>query len=82
MGLFSRKKDEELVERTFGVKGMMCSHCEMNVCGRLRDIEGVRNVRASSALGKVTVRSTPQVTEEMISSTITAAGYTVVDCMS
>ena len=79
MGLFSRKKDEALVERTFNVKGMMCSHCEMTVKSKLRDIPGVKDASASSVLGKVCVKSTPEVTEEMIRSTITAAGYTVVD---
>lgn len=76
MGFFS-KKEESLVERTFNVKGMMCPHCEMNVKNKLQGIPGVKEAIASHVLGKVSVKSTPDVSEELISSTITAAGYTV-----
>lgn len=79
MGLFSKKKEETLVEKTFSVKGMMCSHCEMNVKSKLMDIPGVKEVSASSVLGKVCVNATPEVTDEMIKGTIAAAGYTVVE---
>lgn len=79
MGLFSKKKEETLVEKTFNVKGMMCSHCEMHVKDMLRNVPGVKNVTASAALGKVCVDVTPEVTDEAIKSTIAAAGYTVVD---
>lgn len=79
MGLFGKKKEVELVEKTFKVTGMMCSHCEMNVKSKLMDMPGVKRAQASSALGKVCVNVTPEVTDDMIRSTITAAGYTVVD---
>ncbi|MCQ2146259.1 MAG: heavy-metal-associated domain-containing protein [Bacteroidales bacterium] len=79
MGLFSKKKEEPLVEKTFSVKGMMCSHCEMNVKSKLMDIPGVKEVSASSVLGKVCVEAVADVSDEMIKDAITAAGYTVVD---
>ena len=76
MGFFS-KKEESLVERTFNVKGMMCPHCEMNVKKSLLAVPGVKEANASHVLGKVSVTSAPDVTDEQICSTITAAGYTV-----
>ena len=79
MNLFFKKDKQELVEKTFKVKGMMCSHCEMNVKSKLMDIPGVKEASASSLLGKVAVSVTPEVTDQMIKDAITAAGYTVVD---
>ncbi|MCQ2134584.1 MAG: heavy-metal-associated domain-containing protein [Bacteroidales bacterium] len=77
MGLFSKKKEETLVEKTFKVKGMMCSHCEMTVKTKLMAVPGVKDVSASSVLGKVCVTATPEVTDEAIKDAITATGYTV-----
>lgn len=79
MNLFFKKDKQELVEKTFKVKGMMCSHCEMNVKSKLMDLPGVKEASASSPLGKVAVSVTPDVTDQMIKDAITAAGYTVVD---
>lgn len=77
MGLFSKKKEETLVEKTFKVKGMMCSHCEMTVKAKLMAVPGVKDVSASSVLSKVCVTATPEVTDEAIKDAITATGYTV-----
>lgn len=79
MNLFFKKDKQELVEKTFKVKGMMCSHCEMNVKSKLMDIPEVKEASASSPLGKVAVSVTPDVTDQMIKDAITAAGYTVVE---
>lgn len=79
MKLFSHKENQPLVERTFKVKGLMCSHCEMTVKSKLRDIPGVKEVAASAPLGKVSVSATADVTDQLIKDVITAAGYTVVE---
>lgn len=79
MGLFGKKNNEELVEKTFKVKGLMCSHCEMTVKSKLLGVEGIREASASAPLGKVSVMVTPEVTDQMIKDTITAAGYSVVE---
>ncbi len=79
MKLFFHKNNQELVEKTFKVKGLMCSHCEMTVKNKIRTVEGVKEVAASAALGKVSVKTTADVTDQMIKDAISAAGYTVVE---
>ena len=78
MKLFSQKDNQPLVEKTYKVKGLMCSHCEMNVKNKLSAIPGVKEVAASAPLGKVTVCAVADVTDQMVKDAITAAGYTVV----
>lgn len=79
MGLLGNRKKEVLVEKTFNVSGMMCSHCEMNVKNKLMAVPGVKSVSASAPLGKVCVNVTIDVTDESIKQTITEAGYKVVE---
>lgn len=79
MKLFFHKNDQPLVEKTYKVKGLMCSHCEMNVKNRIGAIPGVKEVAASAALGKVSVTATAEVTDEMVKDAIAAAGYAVVE---
>ena len=79
MKLFFQKDCQPLVERTYKVKGLMCSHCEMNVKNRLSAIPGVKEVAASVPLGKVSLSATADVTDQMIKDAIAAAGYSVVE---
>lgn len=79
MKLFFHKDDKPVVEKTYKVKGMMCSHCEMHVKDKLRAIPGVKDVSASAPLGKVSVTASADVTEQMVIDAVTAAGYTVVE---
>ena len=79
MKLFFHKDDKPVAEKTYKVKGMMCSHCEMHVKDQLRAIPGVKEVSASAPLGKVSVTASADVTEQMVIDAITAAGYTVVE---
>lgn len=79
MKLFFHKNDQPTVEKTYKVKGLMCSHCEMNVKNKVGAIPGVREVAASAPLGKVAVTATAEVTDQMVKDAITAAGYTVVE---
>ena len=79
MKLFFHKNDQPTVEKTYKVKGLMCSHCEMNVKNKVSAIPGVKEVAASAPLGKVAVTATAEVTDQMVKDAITAAGYTVVE---
>lgn len=79
MSLFSFKGFQPLVEKTYKVSGLACSHCEMNVKKSIGAIAGVKEVNASAALGKVSVLAAASVTDQMIKDAIAAAGYSVVE---
>lgn len=79
MKLFFHKSAQPLIEKTYMVKGLMCSHCEMTVKNKLRAIPGVKEVAASAPLGKVSVSATADVTDQMVKDAITAAGYIVIE---
>lgn len=77
---FENKKDwqeESVMEKTFRVDGMMCSHCEAHVQKALEAVEGVTKAVASHQAGTVTVTLTEEVAESALRSAIEAAGYTV-----
>lgn len=48
-------KSPSLREQTYTVKGMHCASCEILIERKLREIKGVKKVKASTSQGKVTV---------------------------
>lgn len=75
MKLFGKKEKVDLEEKTYGVEGMMCSHCEDKMKAKLLEIPGVKEAQASAPLKKICVKVTPDVTDEMISNAVAEAGY-------
>ena len=65
------------MEKTFNVKGMMCPHCENHVKKALEALDGVVEAVASHTEGKVTVKLSKSVDDEIIKSAITHEGYEV-----
>ncbi|MFR5782580.1 MAG: metal-transporting ATPase, partial [Oscillospiraceae bacterium] len=51
--------DEELIDVTMRIDGMMCSHCEKTVTEALEAVEGVQDVTASAEKGIAKFRSAP-----------------------
>lgn len=62
------------------VKGMTCAGCEQRVGGVLRRVEGVREVTADHATGRVQVRIGPELVDRgVLGERIENAGYEVVE---
>lgn len=62
------------------VSGMKCGGCESNVTNKLKTMDGVQSVTASSKDKAVSVEFDPNKTSlAMIAKAVTEAGYTVVE---
>lgn len=65
------------------VQGMSCTGCAQRIGTVLRRVEGVREVAADHATGRVEVRADLSVTDrQVLAERIEAAGYQVVDAVS
>ncbi len=73
----TEEKEPELIEKTFGVSGMMCGHCEAHVKEALEEIEGVFEASPSFLYDKVVVKMTAEVSDEMIKEAVEKAGYSL-----
>jgi len=69
-------KEETTMEKTMVIKGMMCPHCSGRVEKTLNDLPGV-TATVDLAAGTATVKG--DVTDEVLTQAITAAGYEVVE---
>jgi copper chaperone len=64
--------------RTIRVEGMTCTGCEQRVSGRVRELDGVRDVTADHQTGEVRVSFDPaSLSQEAIAGRIRDIGYTV-----
>ncbi len=66
-----------MATKTISIEGMMCKHCEKAVRNALMDIPGVVTAEASHEAGTATVELDGDVTDEMLTKTITDLDYTV-----
>lgn len=58
------------------VDGMKCSHCTEKVLSALKDIDGVKKVRANLAKKELTIISDRKIEEKIIKETIENLDYT------
>ncbi|MFD6424657.1 heavy-metal-associated domain-containing protein [Streptomyces sp. NPDC060198] len=63
------------VTAVYEVKGMTCGHCEGAVTEELSAVDGVTEVKAVAATGRVTVSSRAPLTEEAVRAAVDEAGY-------
>ncbi|MBR3935782.1 MAG: HAD-IC family P-type ATPase, partial [Oscillospiraceae bacterium] len=70
-------KEPELIEKTVGVSGMMCAHCEGRVKAALEAIEGVAEAVPSCLYDNVIIKMTSEIPEETIKEAIEKAGYSI-----
>lgn len=62
------------------VNGMSCTGCEQRIGAVLRRVEGVREVTADHATGRVEVRVGPELADRgVLGERIEAAGYELVE---
>ena len=67
--------DEELIDVTMRIDGMMCSHCEKTVTEALEAVEGVQDVTASAEKGIAKFKISPDTSEQALKDAVTKAGY-------
>ncbi|MBR3300889.1 MAG: heavy metal translocating P-type ATPase [Clostridia bacterium] len=70
-------KENETMEKTILVEGMMCEHCEARVKAALEEIAGVKSAAPDHNAKKVTVTLIGDIPDETLSSAIETAGYKV-----
>ena len=67
--------DEELIDVTMRIDGMMCGHCEKTVTEALSAVEGVEDVSASAEKGVAKFKISPDTSEQSLKDAVTKAGY-------
>ncbi len=73
-----RQSEENKMEKTMKIKGMMCPHCEARVKKCLEEIAGVAEAIPSHKKGIAVVKLTADVSDETLRTTVEAQGYPVV----
>ena len=68
----------KVMEKTFNVEGMMCSHCEAHVKKAVEALDGVESAVASHEKKTVVVTLRSDVSDEALKKVIEAEGYKVV----
>ncbi len=68
-------EDEELIDVTMRIDGMMCSHCEKTVTEALEAVEGVEGVTANAEKGIAKFQMSPETSEQALKDAVTKAGY-------
>ena len=68
--------EEQKMEKTVLVEGMMCSHCEAHVQKALEALEGVDSVKCDHEAGTAVMEVSKEVSEDAIQKAVEEAGYT------
>lgn len=85
MDVFSRahdrkktfRKEEETVEKTLVIEGMMCSHCEMRVKKALMAVDGVVSADVSHEKGTAVVTLAKDIDADVLKKAVEAQDYSV-----
>ena len=70
-------KEEKKMKTTISIDGMSCMHCAKNVTDKLNGVEGILSTIVNLEEKKAVVESAGPVDENLVTQTITDAGYTV-----
>ncbi|MBQ9748884.1 MAG: heavy metal translocating P-type ATPase [Clostridia bacterium] len=73
-----KQSEENKMEKTMKIKGMMCPHCEARVKKCLEELAGVAEAIPSHKKGTAVVKLTADVSDETLKNTVEAQGYPVV----
>lgn len=71
------EKENNSMERTLKIEGMMCGHCEMHVKKALESLEGVQNAEVSHKTGTAVVTLEKAVSDEILKNAVEKEGYKV-----
>ena len=70
-------EEDEIMEKTIRVEGMMCEHCEATVKKALEALDGVESAAASHTEGTARVKLTKDVPDDVLTKAIEDKDYTV-----
>ncbi len=70
-------KEENKMEKTLKINGMMCGHCEAHVKSALEAIDGVESAKVSHESGTAIVTLCKEVDDAVLKSAVEAEGYKV-----
>lgn len=76
--LINKKEEENIMEKTIKVEGMMCMHCVGHVKAALEALEGVEKVEVSLERNEAIITSKNEIPDDLIVDAIEKAGYKVV----
>ena len=74
----NKKRGRKTMKKTMIIEGMMCGHCTGRVEQALRALEGVTQVEMSLEGKSATVTMSAQLSDQVLTDTVTQAGYQVV----
>ena len=72
------QSEENKMEKTMKIKGMMCGHCEARVKKCLDELPGVAEAIVSHKKNSAVVKLSEDVSDETLKQTVEAQGYTVI----
>ena len=72
------EKEENRMEKTMKIEGMMCPHCEATVKKALEELEGVTAATVSHEAGTAVVSMEQEVADDVLKKTVEDKGYQVV----
>ncbi|MDO4484073.1 MAG: heavy metal translocating P-type ATPase [Clostridia bacterium] len=70
-------KEEQTMEKTIHITGMMCPHCEANVKKALEALDAVAEAKVSHTAGTAVVTLTADVADDVLKTTVEDKGYEV-----
>jgi copper chaperone CopZ len=65
-----------VMERSYVVEGMTCSHCELSVQEEVEELTGIESASADAAAGRLVVRGAG-IDDDAVRAAVAAAGYRV-----
>jgi Cu2+-exporting ATPase len=71
------EKEKHNMKKTLNIEGMMCGHCEAHVKKALEALSGVSSAEVSHEAGTAVVELTENVADDILTSAVTEAGYSV-----
>lgn len=71
------KKEEQKMEKTLKIEGMMCPHCEANVKNTLEALDGVVSAEVSHVAGTAIVTLEKEVADSVLKEAVEGKGYKV-----
>ena len=74
----TKQSEENKMEKTMKIKGMMCGHCEARVKKCLSELPGVAEAIVSHKKNSAVVKLAEEVSDETLKATVEAQGYTVI----
>ena len=77
--IVKQRKEEEVMEKTLVIEGMMCPHCSGRVHDALEANDAIANAVVSHETGTAVVTLAAEISDEALAKMVTDAGYKVIE---